>query len=596
MRVIRWGLILFWVFAGSSFAQEAQPLVAPLAVDEGTPVVEQPKQVAGPSDLSQQGDRFVSLWAEVQEGLVADDLHRVQSSIEDLQELKLISGYLSLETYSSALLDYASARLKSGKIEEAAYLTRSAFLLSPDNLPVEIQAFPIVLALGMRSGYEQSLRLARAFLHSPEYILSSFVHLTYPILWAITLAMIVTLVSVVFSHAADLYRQFALRFPQRWRGVAIMALLPTLLLSPPFFGPLPCVAVWSLVIVWSLPRYKMLGILAGALLAVWGFLIPLRENVLAWLSDPGVQSMIRVSRGDYVPESRNRLISLAHRRADDGLVYFTLSQVFRGYRDLDGAYQALSRAEKWLPASPTLVAEHGMIAYLSKDFVKAEEKLEEAQELGLHSAALYFNLSRVKFDLMKTEESRDLHRDALRADPTATRLYEEREHYLTLRDGEILAEERPPWSWYMRSALTPIRGLEVRGEVLAQSLWMGLKPIPLSVLGVILLLFSLMVREGKVRSPYHYFPTYRASRLEELLVGLLPSGSWVKTGKPIVGLVMSCTLILASFPLVEWPGDSLLLFAAIPWARTGYLIGFVVLSILFYYLTFTVSRSNEDLC
>src|SRR5690606_36330284 len=130
--------------------------------------------------------------------------------------------------------------------------------------------------------------IAVLMVSSPRVLIQIAFHLTYPLLIALSAALLVMLLLSLCWQLPMALSRFVRRFPISCRGTVGVTLFAVLIIAPLFFGPLWTLFAWGSLVGLTLPDRRWLVAMAGFSLALWGFLIPIRENFSGWLSDPGI--------------------------------------------------------------------------------------------------------------------------------------------------------------------------------------------------------------------------------------------------------------------------------------------------------------------
>jgi len=542
--------------------------------------------------LVNPGEQFQLLWSEALKAIEHRDLQLAHEYLEELHELRVLHSVRSLDEYSIHLLKLAESTMAAGSLEEAAFFTRRALDLSPNSLPVLVEAFSLRRSLGMKTAAGQIGELFSTVLASPTVLIQLLYHLSYPMLIAFSLALLLVAFITICCQMPLLMSRFTRLFPVRLRGVLSISIFGVILFLPIFFGPLWALLSFAVIVMFLSSDRKWLVALCGVSIALWGFIVPLRENVSSWLNDPGIQTVLLVAAGNHGDQDRKELLSLLQRRSSDGLAYYVMAQLLRRHGDYNAAVKSLERAEQLMGQQPYTSAQRGMIAFLQRDIQTADSYFEQAYTQGLRSASFLYNFSRVKFDLLDTNRSRELFEAALRKDRALTQLWKEREDSLVGVEMGALAEEGLPLAYFFTSSMQPIYGVKERAENIFTILMPGFSPIMAALAGVILFLVALFRREPDLTQRNFYFERYKATRLLDLMVEILPGGSFVKAGKPVLAVVVVSTLALLTFPLLAWPLDAQVIFSVFPWLKSAYLLLWGVTLIIIYYLGFQLREEQ----
>jgi len=559
---------------------------APLETLQSSLEQEEASPISTVMFLVNPDQQFQLLWKEAQVAIQDGDLKKAHEYLKELHELRVLHSIRSLDEYSLFLLEQARLSQDKGELEKVAFFTRRALDLSPRSLPVLIEAFSLQRSLGMKSALSQIVDLIEIMTNSSSVLIKLIYYSIYPLLIGFTLALLLVLFIELCCQTPLLLSRMARSFPMRFRGILSSTVLALAMIAPLFFGPLWTLFIWgSLFLLLGMERRWTL-VLCGFCLALWGFLIPIRENLSIWIKDPGVQTVLRVSEGNHNEQDRTHLLGLLQRRSDDGLAFYALAQLMRRHGDYDAAERSLERAEQLLGQQPYTDAQRGMIAFLKREIEAAENYFAASYEQGLRSASFLYNYSRVKFDLLETEVSKEFFEAASRKDRDLVSQWKAREDSLIGAEIGALAEEELPLSFFFSSALQPIYGVKERSADIVSVLMSGMSPLFMSGLGILLIIAALFRTPAVGLTRQFYFERYRPSRLLELMIEIIPAGRFVKAGHPLIAILIITLLAAFSFPLIGWPLDTTRLFLSFPWLQTAYLFCWAGMLIFIYYLSF----------
>ncbi len=532
-------------------------------------------------------------WKDIVDAQRSRDLQRIHQSVQELRELAIIEGIWSYDEYSKSLLLYSEEAYASGDMESASFYARKAIELSPLSVPVRFAALGQLHKLGISSFGSELWFIANHVWQFPYTILTIGSSLIYPVLLAFTFSLLLVLLFFLFLNSQPLLRFVAGKLPFALRGITTPVITLAVFIAPLYYGPLWTLVCWALLVWLCIEKSKHIVIASGVCVALWGFLIPIRENVQVWLSDPGVKVMLKVQRGDYVPDGFRVLTHLATRRASDPVVHYVLAMAERRLEKYDDALERLERIEYQLGQDSRVAGQRAMISFLKKDFQGALEYYKEARDAGYESAELLFNYSKAAFEVLDTELSREL---SSLARGKNTELVEE----LTRRESKIgisapgtLAELSLPESVFFESAMLPLPAGAERIKNTARVLLPGVPAPFLSIVGIVIFVLGLIgrrIQRGRFES--HYYENYRRPMLLSLFLLVIPTGPWIQAGRYVRAVCLLAIAFFLVFPLIGWPYDVASLFVTAPWLPTLLLYIALIYVLIIYYLGFFVEEEE----
>jgi tetratricopeptide (TPR) repeat protein len=508
------------------------------------------------------GDRFPQLlqqrWQEVVRAQHAGDLKRMNELLGEVNNLKIAYGFDALEGYSLYLLRLGEIELANKKIDDAEFYTRKAIQLSPRSPRVLLASLTLVDKTGTGSSFANLWLALKSSLGHPMLVLGFVESVVYPFVWALTFALLLVMVMQFFLSMRDLLKEIAARLPPLLRGVLAPIVAFGFVVVPLWFGPLWCVAVWSAAILLFSGRGRWLGFIGGAVLVLWGSLIPLRETVSLWLSDKGVQTMLNVSLGYYSALDQIELEHLIKIRPEDGVAYYTYGQLLRRFGEYEHANKAFMRSEVLLGAQPWTKAQRGLLSFLQGNAEQADALFAEAERMGLHTAEFYYDYSKIKFEQMDTAESRKLLRKANERDSAVSEILRESEMQLGEAGGRMVAEIRLPLRKIFASAVLPlVNGRPVQDRIGAL-IMPGSSPFALVIIGSVLIVWFLLRHQTRTRTKFlNYYPQYAVSRLLIAGIKAIPAGGFVLANRPSWAFFSLALIIFMIMPIIAWPANNL---------------------------------------
>lgn len=501
-------------------------------------------------------DKLARCWDDVVTAIAAHDLRKANDLLIELNKLKMESGFDALDSYSLVLVAHGIDAQRAADKDSATFFANKALQLSPDSPLVLLRSLPLVQYTRVASPFSQVMRIFLKVWHHPYALLALMRYLTYPLLVAFTAGLYIVLLICLTLHVADLLRGFATKLSLPLGGFIAPLIALVVLVVPLWGGPLWSVTVWSLLLWLFVPQRRWLCLYTGVTVALWGMLIPIRENVSLWLDDPGIQTLFQVSSKPLGQSDRKRLEDLMVQRPDDAFVAYTYGQLLRRNGEFKAASQAFARAEGLLGLQGWTKAQQGSIAFLQGNAKEADKLYAEAEGLGVTSTEFYFNYSKIKFELLDTAASRDLYTKALNKNTVLTQALKEREDLLGLTHNHAIAEIELPFYRLTSSALVPYPQTQINGDRLAAMMMRWCSPIGLGIAGLFLLLLFCLDRKQRSRRQQKIFSAYEAPTVLLSCIRLTPGGALLMAGRSGLCLFLLSIFILMLMPIVEWPHEN----------------------------------------
>ena len=506
-----------------------------------------------------------STWLEVTAAVAGNHLKDVHEKLQRIEALRNEAGVADLEEYSIFLLEQAKIALRGAEkdVDTAAFYTRKALQLSPTSPRVAFHAVQLVGVTGVGSSWRQLLSAVFGLKHSPLILASVLGGLLYPVLWAVTLAAYVVYVFYITFWMPDVLRQVAPYFPIKYRGYATPIATGSFLFIPIFFGPIMCLLCWALLL-WLVENKRIWPtLLSGVVIGLWGVLIPIRETMMHWLTEPGTAAMLRVSSGVVGSLDRFELERLVKARPHDGAAWFIYGQLLRKEGSYQLALEAQHEADKWLGPQPWTLEETGIVQLLLGDTEAAKVSLDKAQKLGLKSAEFYYNLSKVSFEELDTASVRSNLSMAERMDPAVMKILKEREQQLGPDHPASFADIHLPVSVLFGSFF---QRRQAEADSVAQGIMPGYSSFAFSIIGVSLCALPLFrFRKKKKRERVSaYYGEYVVPQTIVILTRLCPGGSWVIAKRPWLAFLSLAVVLVTLMPLIGWPADARIFLDVFP--------------------------------
>ena len=497
-------------------------------------------------------------WKEVLLALKDRPLREVGDRIDELNNQRVELDVSGLQEYSFNLLGRASSALKNNDIAGAAFFSKKALQLSPQSPRLLWNSIGVATKSGVSPSLSNHfLRALGATVQSPQVMLHLLKGSAYPLLWAVTLALLAIFAICFIVHAPMLLVALGKFLPTTFRGLGAPIISLVVLVAPLWFGPLWTIAAWSFFVAMWLPQRRWMAFYGGALVALWGVVIPLRENLNHWLDDPRVVTMLNTASGVFSSSDRSDLAALIKQRPDDGVALFLLGQVLRRYEQYDQAQIAIQRAEALLGDQPWTKAEQGLIAFMTDKIGSADKLFSEAEALGLSSAEFYFDYSRIKFEQVDVASSRDYLAKANHKSARITGMLREREDRFGMKSNRSIAEIRLPLQMILRSGLKPAEPDKTKFDLVAQTVMPGTNPIVLVGIGALLMLVAFARRVGKgPRRRAATYIGYKPGVLARVLTSCVPGCSQFIAGQVGRAVLLMTMAVLVVMPLADWPRES----------------------------------------
>ncbi len=537
------------------------------------------------SDGQKEIQRFETLWGSVQKAIGKNDLREVSDLLSKLQEEKIKAGYPSLNDYSFYLLGQASEALAKKDREVAAFYVRKAIELSPLSPQVLFRSLRLVQLTGVGSFSRQLVKAIKELCQNRQGLFLLFRDYVYPAMWALTIALYLVFIFIFVRNCDELLKAFARMAPAGFRGVFSPPVLLLTLCFPCLGGPLWCLLVWALVCLWCLPERRILVFLVSCCISLWASIIPVRENIALRMADIGIQTVLRVSSGQYRPDDLQRLVGAIRNRPADAVAWFSLGQVLRRQGNYSRADIALQRADTvWEESQPIVKAERGLISFLKGDSATADALFSEAEKDGFDGPEFLFNYSKIKFDLLDTEASRSYYERAVRNHKDLVDTLKMSEEALGLRDRNALGEFRLPWQVLFSAVIAPMPGSYERHRLMMSLIMPGISPAMAMVLSVILLgLFLFVSTRKETKRHSTLFPDYKIPSLLRGLIIAIPGGGWALAGQPVKALLSLVFCIFLILPFTGWPASSSVILEYLPDLNIAYICLVILVCLGFVY-------------
>lgn len=562
MRHLAALVLSFFVFATAIEAQDNHDAVTD---QSGQSQNSQPALAVLP--LTKRADLA---WQALLEPLAADKIELASAALNNLKELRAEYGLESFEEYSLFLIVTGLDDLRHGENARAKFRAQAALDLSPHSPRVLSGGAQLFRLTGVLGSFEHAARLVSASIHDPLSATGMVVKAAYPILWAATLALYIAFVFAVIADFRSIRSVLQRFFPSEFQGPTLLVGLMLILPLP--FGILWSLAIWGAMLGSLVPGRRWHAFAAGVLLVLWGSVIPIRENLTAWITDPGQAVALKVQAGDFQVEADRLLTQLSAIRPDDGIAVVARAQIALYQGDIALANALLDRAGVILTQNVSVTSMRGLLAALSGDFAKAKTFMQSALDQAAPSAELLFNYSKVQFELLDHAASRELLGRAREKDAALINLLEQRETKYPNGVFKGYAPIRIDAGAILSSGLGALPSASAQADVVSR-LMMNTRPFTLVGLGCVLIVL-FMVRSPKGRA----LPRGDAKLVPPLdLLALIIPGATNSSERHLAkAFLVLFMLLLAFFALIGWPAESAELARAFPGFKPLYALIFAL--------------------
>ena len=538
-----------------------------------------------------------STWKEVRKAIRAEDWASIPSLIDRFDAQRKKYAYSGLHSISMELIDFAHNVLDKGNKEQAYLLSQYAQQLSPGAPSVILASIPIVREARGASSALVSVREMLSFFHrTPDVLILLTDVFLYPILFVFGLALFLSLGLCLSKDMVLIMRRMAAMLPLTIRGYLTPPLVAFLLMAPLLGGIYVALVCWSLITVFIVPRYRFFCLATGILLIGWATVIPLKENIHAWIVSDKIRVMRQVLAGSFEPGYESAFKELQAERPDDPLVPYAYALLLvqgNEYRRASELFDSLE-SERYL--KPWILVQRGNMYMKQGKFQKADEMYDAAEAKGINTAEFFINRSRVKSKRMKTRESREYLKRAVSLDSmiVSESTDEEAATSVTQSEGIHVKPVYLPATYVFSSTLLPAITSIKPYDVRAQTIIPGVSMLHLCILGVALVCLSIFVRrqvsDHQVRL---YFPRYKTPAIWKYLVLIIPGAGWFVSRHPIWGLVAVTLFLLCCAPLLPLPEHTLIVYGLVEDFFVPYISVLVGVAISLYVLSFP-NDSQED--
>ena len=216
----------------------------------------------------------------------------------------------------------------------------------------------------------------------------------------------------------------------------------------------------------------------------------------------------------------------------------------------------------------------------------------DAENLGLATAGFKYNFSKVKFDVLDTEGSREYFQAAFQDNPQLIKSLQDRENELGLRSKQGLSEIPLPISKVLASALLPMPQVLALEEAVSEKMMPGLRGFHMAMAGIFIAVLFFFVREDRKGRARMYYPDYTNPFLVKALLRCLPGGGWVLSGSVRTGFMIMALSVFLLLPAFYLPFEAAQLFDAVPGSYRAYSLGVSILMLLTIFTGFQLQEEK----
>jgi hypothetical protein len=417
----------------------------------------------------------------------------------------------------------------------------------------------------------------------PATLIDTVLVLTYPLLWSVTLSLVAVLLMMITWHVKAVLVGLQRIMPRH--SVFCAGLFLTMTIAIPLLGgPLPAVAAWSLLVLITIPHRRVIACAGGVVVALWGAMLPIRENAVRWFAQQGSDAVMEIARGreNLKFDQEGRLLALrqlSRQRPDDAAVQFSYAQALKQIGSYDDAKERMMVAAAHSADPSYASAEVAVIDLLRGDLDGAASSFAALYQQGFRDVRFLYNYSLLKFEFTDTEGSRKLFAEAQAADRELVSSFLNGEPQGSAHRGVV--PMLLPWRTLTPWLISPVYSNERKEDVIAQQLFRGANPVVLMVLGFsVALMYFLARTQGSELVTRVAQGRYVHPRIVKILFRLIPGGAWVIAGRVVRGWALLTICIFALFPLVYWPHEANGFLELLPGLRPVYACGLGILTLI----------------
>lgn len=511
--------------------------------------------------------QFYAAIAKLEKG----DFGAAASELDALKARAAGVSYSNLTELSFQLIARAERAKLDGKDEEAAFLARWAESLSPTDARIQLALAKFPAAFDGREFLSRAFA-ALQLLPSHPYLGAALVcTLLLVVLVAATLGMLLVSIIQLLRHGDSIVEGLGKLFPYAWRGFGAIGLLLVLLAAPLAGGLLFAIACWGLVLTRYVPACRRFSLNAGVLILTWGLAIPVIGAARLTLGSDLLRAMEEIHNDAYVPRAETVLREPIRGGRSEPVVSFLLGVSRYREGDLAGAHTNFTQAVEASSAGALRRAAQvnlGATMIRLGDVKGGRDALVRAEEEGVASFELYYNLSQAQLLLLDTEAARRYSQLALAADRERLNQLEQSAAAGTSQVHPPLLAHAPTSTLLPQLLRTTLVGAAPAAELqrrdsrtarLVGLLLVAGKTETIVLLGLLSIAFGWFVTHRSRHAVGEREPVVEQEGTPSLVWYVLPGGGFVAAERPMLGAtvltaVIACVLLAFGSPVRPLPG------------------------------------------
>lgn len=523
---------------------------------------------------------------------IQDGKHSIASmDLDKVDRLRIKAGYDGLEEYSLLLIQEAAKRVKRDEIDEPAYLVKRALQLSPMNPEVILRSIAIVDKTGVMSTKDLIISFFESIVRSPKFILSCIVSCFNPFLWAVTIGLYIVCCLFCIYHFKSLCAGICDYIPKKYWHSHAPLFVCLLLIVPVLFGPIWCLVFWSFLVHLCHKEKHSITHITGLCLIGWGVLSPVNNGLTNWINDEGIKSVLRVVEGSFSSFDIGRFKSITDRKGDNPIVWYAYAQYLKKTGQFIQAKDAFKKVEELLPDMPQTKVQKANIEYLLGNLQEAEVIYEQLIEDGLKTPEIYYNYSKILFDLIKTEKSKSYLTKAFEMDRDLVNTLKMHEDDA---GGMGLGELKFPLKNILLWSISDISFFNEKSTNQLNQIALGMTPIRIIILGLLMFFMPFFVRPAQsLRFIESIFQDYDHPKMLSDLYKAIPGGGWITNGDTNEAFVVVSVVVIFALSFVGWPVEFTSGFMTMPYFQLGSTFLFSLSWLLACYFGYPNEVSNE---
>lgn len=496
-------------------------------------------------------------WYDILDDIGHNNLQSANEKINKILVLIKKTGFTSAPDKAEILMVNSINAARNGKTEDSKYFARKALEFSPFSTSMLIDAAPHLVKTGLYSPAEIIFKILGSASADYEFLAACIVNFIYPFLWALTFSAAACSFVLFLLNIDLLLNNLAKLLPRKISVIMAPLLLSIFLCIPMLEGPICMIISCILTIYLLLPKHRKFGAAMSLIIVFWAVAIPMRENMKAWSSNPGIQAMLRAYSGDYSEADLKLIKNLRAERQEDSLLAFLYAKYLRRTGDLSLAGDVLNKLRISRPELNEITAELGILKLLKSDSEGALGDYENLYKSGVKDPKILLNYSKIAFDNLDTEKSRQLYDQAADLSKSESEKLRKLEDQFGLKSTVSFAEYQLPHSYLGKSVMLPSKSVKTVSDIVSARLIPFINITQLAWLGSALLVLFLLVDDKRFQRKQgqkiknQFKPVVQLKRI----VSFLPAGNSLISGQVLQGFVILSAVILFSFPFFRWPRE-----------------------------------------